>query len=341
MQVNFSNSNISIFQLPEVNFERSGNAFKLSDAIINLQNLNVELPEKTGTKSFSSESVVEKRRILQRTLNLQDAASSLLSHLKINGNTLSGSLASDTSSESLELSFGDEQSSISSVSNLSDIRSGSFKINGILIDIETSSDSLEDIVNRINNSNSGVEASYDYADQTLTISSLDRNQILLENGSSNLFTALNLHEGYISGNDSNDEEAISIDSETQLYFKRFAGRFNQLMNSDFRLAEKETLKDSIIDYIKDSINTYIDSNFTSGKARLESNVELTLDSQNALFSNYTISFEEADNPQKFIQFLTSGNGMLSPFVSLIDNDTQLKQSLDGRQNNSVIISTKI
>ena len=341
MQINFNHSSIPIFELTDLNFETTDNEFNLSQAIVDLQSLDLVTPESNGITSFSSESVAEKRRILQRSLNLQDAAGALISHLKTNGSTLSGSLASDTSSESLVLTFGDEQSSIDSISNLSELRSGSFKINGVVIEIDTSSDSLEDIIDRINNSSAGVSASYDYSDQTVTISSLERNQILLENGSSNLFTGLNLHEGYISGNVSNDEESISVDSQTQLYFKRFAGRFNSLMNSDFNLAEKQTLRDSILDYVKDSIIKHIDNSFSSGKVRLESNIELNINYQKASFGTSTISFEDNDSPLKFTQLLTSEDGILSPFISLIDNDQKLQNSLNIGSNTSVIISTRI
>ena len=342
MQVNFNNAEITMLQTPEVNTSGTSNELNLSSAILNLQNLNISEPAKTGVTSFSSEAISEKRRILQRALNLQDAADSLLSHLKSNSSSLSGSLATDTSSESLAITFGEEENTINSVGSLSNLSSGSFSINGIAISINTEDDSLIDVLNRINTAEAGVQASYDYAEQTVTIKSLNQNQILLENGSSNFFSGLNLHEGYIAGDITNNEESVSLDSKTQLYFSRFATRFNRLLNSDFALAEENDFRDALIQTAQNSIRNFIDGSFSTGEVHLNSSIKMNINSELANFLNSTIEFDEEDNPNNFLNFLSSPNGLVSPFVSLTEsNNNQLKESLSSKSNGGLIISTQI
>lgn len=273
-------------------------------------------------------------------MNVQDAASTLLNYLKSNGSSLSGSLASDTSESSLELTLGEEEDAINSVTNLSNISSGSFQINGVSIKINVDTDSLNNIIDRVNNAETGAQLSYNYSDQTITISSLYRNQILLQNGSSNFFSGLNLHEGYISGDVSNNEESIVISPETQLHFNRFASRFNRLMNSDFMLAEEEGFRDALIKAAKNSVRDFIDKNFSSGEIRLESNVRMTINSDAANFLSSSISFEDADTPLDFFNLLTSSKGIISPFTSLTNNN-QLKESLSQSSKNGLIISSQL
>ncbi|MCH2208955.1 MAG: hypothetical protein MK132_24260 [Lentisphaerales bacterium] len=342
MQVNFNPAEIAIFQLPETPPVNQTNSFNLSNAILDLQNINSIQPDNVGVTRISSETISEKQRILQRALNLQDAASTLLNHLKSNGSTLSGSLARDTSETSLKLALGEEENTISSVSNLSNLSSGTFQINGMTIAVDIDKDSILDVLERANNASTGTQLSYNYSDQTVSISSLNKNLILLQNGSSNFFSGLNLHEGYISGDLNNNEEAISVTPDTQLHFKRFTSRFNRLMNSNFDLAKEEDFRDTLAQAAKNSVRNFIDNNFSSGDVRLESDVRMSINSQTVNFLNSTISFEDNDSPISIFNFLSSAEGILSPFVSLTNsNNTQLKESLTISTNNSLIISTEI
>lgn len=60
MQVHFNNSEIAIFQLPKENELGQTNSFDLSDAILDLQKLEIDEPKTVGITSFSTETISEK-----------------------------------------------------------------------------------------------------------------------------------------------------------------------------------------------------------------------------------------------------------------------------------------
>ncbi|MCM8533897.1 MAG: hypothetical protein NE330_22230, partial [Lentisphaeraceae bacterium] len=195
---------------------------------------------------------------------------------------------------------------------------------------------------KVNNKEIGVELSYDPADQTVTIKSLSKNSMLLEDGSSNFFSALGLHEGIISGDTQNDEETVAVDSETQLHFNRFTSRFNRLMSSNFTLANQQDFQKAMVSLTKNSINKFIDSNFSSGEIRLESNVTMNVSSQGAHFLSSSISFEEQDTASDFLAFLNSNNGLISQLASLSNTPNMVDIPKPFVNNkNAFIISTKV
>jgi hypothetical protein len=341
MQVNFNNVNTqNIFE--DFNSEDNNVNLNLSQSIIDLQKVGAYEINTVDSNASISAATTEKRRIFQRVLNLQDAASDLRSYIREFGNELTGTKATDTSTDSIDISFGDEKSAITSVTNLSSLTSGTFSINGVQITVDTDTDSIIDVLDKINDSDAAVKATYDYSEQTVSITSLRNRQMLLETGSSNFLSSANLHEGYIAGDLSNSEEEFLKNSPIQTLFSRFTGRFNRLMNSNFELAEGSTFKEALVDLSKDAVKQFIDPDFNSGIARLASDIKLNFDSGSATFLNSTISFQDDDNSFNFYNFLSSSKGLLSPLVSLTKQaDSQLQRSLSSDQSVSLIINKTI
>ncbi|MHC4853319.1 MAG: flagellin hook IN motif-containing protein [Planctomycetota bacterium] len=94
----------------------------------------------------------------------------------------------------------DLETALSQVGALSGISDGNFKINGINFDVDTSADTLTDIVDRINASGAGVTAAYDQATDKFTVTSDSAGvDLTLEDGTSSFFTGVNITTGTISG----------------------------------------------------------------------------------------------------------------------------------------------
>lgn len=74
------------------------------------------------------------------------------------------------------------------------VTSGTFKVNGITISIDTATDSLADVVQRINDSDAGVMASYDTATDSIRVVSetLGSRTIRFESGTSNFLDITHL-----------------------------------------------------------------------------------------------------------------------------------------------------
>ena len=96
--------------------------------------------------------------------------------------TITSGNAQHESISALNLSSG----SASSISELANITDGNFTINGKQITVDTGSDTLDSIINKINSADPNVTASYNSSTQKFELSST--NDIVLSNGSSNFLT---------------------------------------------------------------------------------------------------------------------------------------------------------
>ena len=85
------------------------------------------------------------------------------------------------------------------------VTSGSFRVNGVTITIDAATDSISDVLGRINNSDAGVTASYDTASDTVRVVSetLGSRTIAFESGTSNFLDVTNLTTAaQVAGSDS-------------------------------------------------------------------------------------------------------------------------------------------
>lgn len=316
--------------------------FNITQSLLELSELEITTPEKVGVTMLSSSLIEERRKILQRGLNLEDAASSLQSFLKENGHNASTVKATLSSDTALDLSLDDFQSTTSSISELSGISTGSFQINGVNFQVDTSSESLEDIVEKINNSNAGVKASFDFSEGELTITSLRDKPMLLLNGSSNFFSTTNLKDGYIAAEKSDTLQNFLESDSLQTRFSRFSSRFNRLMSVDFEAARMTAFKSNIDSLLQTSVNTHFGEEFNSGTIRLGSNVELTLNSEHTKFTKSKIAFTSADTPSDFFDFLEASNGILGSLASFSGNESEkLIENINANSGGSLIFQRKI
>jgi len=81
---------------------------------------------------------------------------------------------------------------IDDASELDGIVSGSFSINGTSLSVDTSADSLDDVIERINDADLGVTASFD---SSTGLVRLTGGTFTLDDGDSNLFSALGIDNG--------------------------------------------------------------------------------------------------------------------------------------------------
>lgn len=91
-------------------------------------------------------------------------------------------------------SHDDRTRVIASVTALSAISSGTFGINGVTFNVDVGTDSLNDVLTRINESTANVSASIT-ATNGLRVVSTGGGQMTLDDGSSNLFSALGITAG--------------------------------------------------------------------------------------------------------------------------------------------------
>lgn len=316
--------------------------FDITQSLLELSELEITTPEKVGTTLLSSSMIDERRKLLQRGLNLEDAATTLQNFLKENGRSASSSKASISSDTAIDLTLNESTSSIASVSDLSEISTGSFTINGVDFQVDTTSDSLEDIMSKINTANAGVKASFDFSKGELSIQSLRNKPMLILNGSSNFLTATNLKEGFIVADKSETLKNFLESDSLQTRFSKFTSRFNRLMNIDFETARVRAFKSNVDNLLRTGVESHFGEIFNSGTLRLGSNVELTLNSEHTKFTKSKIAFNSDDTPSNFFHFLESANGILGALSSLSGGESKsLIENISLNSNVGLIIQKKI
>lgn len=85
---------------------------------------------------------------------------------------------------------------LAEVGAFSAVQSGSISVNGVAIDIDVDTDSLNDIIDRISASEAGVQASFDSSSQRVSVSAESTaSQMELSGGGTQFFTAVGISEG--------------------------------------------------------------------------------------------------------------------------------------------------
>lgn len=86
--------------------------------------------------------------------------------------------------------------SLAEVDRFSMVQSGSFSVNGVSIDIDVNTDSLNDVLDHISASGADVDASFDNTTQRVTVrAESTASQMELYNGATHFFTAVGISEG--------------------------------------------------------------------------------------------------------------------------------------------------
>ncbi|MFH1998443.1 MAG: hypothetical protein ABIK28_02130, partial [Planctomycetota bacterium] len=165
---------------------------------------------------------------------------------------------SSVSSKS-SLGFSDLSSDISEISQLSGVKSGTFSINDVTFSVDTNHNSLGDIISDINNSTAGVKASFNAAESKIQIRSVGAwEQFTLSDGTSGLFTELNVTEG-AHGSANVPEMQKFIQSEKfGKDLADFAKSFQDFFASEFDVVAKDegekaitSLKEAVKDVFKE------------------------------------------------------------------------------------------
>ena len=120
------------------------------------------------------------------TIDVAGDTSNFLAALKISGANLVPGIDPDN------------EKVLDDVGALSSITSGTFRINGQDIAIDPATDSLDDVIARINASSAGATASFDPASRRVLLESRDREAYLtLDGNGTGLFDALRMPEGRV------------------------------------------------------------------------------------------------------------------------------------------------
>lgn len=112
----------------------------------------------------------------------------------------------------------DPATPMAEVESLSAVQNGSISVNGVAIDIDVSTDSLNDILDRITASEAGVTASYDSNSKRVSLISDDsESQLILDSGSTSFFAAVDISdETYEATESAIETQGVKVADVTNL-----------------------------------------------------------------------------------------------------------------------------
>jgi len=112
----------------------------------------------------------------------------------------------------------DPATPLAEVESLSAVQSGSISVNGVSIDIDVDTDSLNDILDRITASEAGVTAGYDSSSKRVSLVSNDsESQLILDSGSTNFFPTVDISNGTYEATESSFEtQGVEVADVTNL-----------------------------------------------------------------------------------------------------------------------------
>ena len=198
-----------------------------------------------------------RRDLLRDSLNAKSAMREFERLLKKGQKQVDNSsapLASSNSDrgDSLEGELDDPLSS-----SLPNVASGNIIVMGEKISIDVSTDSINDVINNINNSNAGVTASYNTDTNKFEIT--DDQDFNISNGTSNFFAELDVTTGTI---ESEEEDTQVSFFKTDKFIEAF-NRFNRKMNAFFVTADEVSQKLGIVNEEDDDGETLPDNPYTT------------------------------------------------------------------------------
>lgn len=192
--------------------------------------------------------------------------------------------------DSLESQLNDPLST-----SLPNVSSGNIIVMGENISIDVSTDSINDVIDRINNSNAGVTASYNTTTNKFEIT--DTQDFTISNGNSGFFAELDVTTGTI---ESEEEDTQVTFFKSEKFLEAF-NKFNRKMNAFFETAAEVSTKLGIANEEDDDGETLPDNPFTT---KFKKAVEYAISSQynedfdglgkNRFDFGFTISFSSGD-----------------------------------------------
>jgi hypothetical protein len=185
---------------------------------------------------------------------------------------------------------------LAEVDAFSTVQSGSISVNGVSIDIEVNTDSLNDVLDRITASEAGVTASYDSSVKRVSLTSNDAEiQLTVDSGSTNFFQAVEISDGtYEPVNESIDVQTGGLDAVessdlTVEYAETTVSELSAAADTQEDVAETSTapadskMMGELVNIIADSMNALFDGSAISASSGNETKT-LQNDVRNAVAS---------------------------------------------------------
>jgi flagellar hook-associated protein 2 len=246
----------------------------------------------------------------------------------------------------------DPATPLAEVDAFSTVQSGSISVNGVSIDIDVNTDSLNDVLDRISASAADVSASYDSNTKKVTVSGNDaESQLILDSGSTNFFPAVEITDStYEPVNETVDVQTGGVDTVKSSdlaseYAETYVAELEATTAADQDVAETPVspsdakMLGELVNIIADSMNALFDgsaitSSQSSGTEALQNEVHSAVaswfDSEGSQFStDFGIGFDFEDEDGKVFKFSQADRGRFEDALTTPQSSSAVHQALFG------------
>jgi len=177
------------------------------------------------------------------------------------------------------LEFGasnDSQKDIAAVPQLAGITNGDFEINGVTFQVDTSRDSLGDLIRSINASEAGVTAYYDTSSGKFSVRAQGRRSLALDDGTSGLFGALGIAAGVYRGSPSGRAVSLVDEGGLRRELRGLAESFGKVFEGQvegYAVGAAAVIRGSLVKELEAAFDGALDK---SGGERLRSGLGVDL-----------------------------------------------------------------
>jgi hypothetical protein len=274
---------------------------------------------------FQKQDRNTRRDLLRANLALKNSVVEMQRLIKQGSSqTPSSNTAETKSNNSLGLTAANLDEKLTDVTALSSISDGNFKINGKTIEVDTANDSLNDVLDRINNASTGVTATYNSDTDKIELTSTG--DFVMNNISANFFNGLDINSGTVSAGVEKDHANFYKNSRFTEAFNRFTSRLNTVFNvldqfqgqGEEMEGQGDSYKESLTTATQDAITKTVNSNFSSeGFFRLKTGLTVSFNGENFIeFSTKDFNKNIVDHYDEMEEFFgtTSESGTEGGFL---------------------------
>jgi hypothetical protein len=249
----------------------------------------------------------------------------------------------------------DPATPLAEVDAFSTVQSGNISVNGVSIDIDVNTDSLNDILDRITASAADVTASYDSNTKRVTLSSNDADsQLIVDSGTTDFFPAVEITDGtYEPVNETIDVQTGGVDAVkssdlTSEYAETYITELEANIGKDAGVAETPvTLIDAkmlgdLVNVIADSMNALFDGSASTSSQgtktealqnEVRSAVASWFDSQGSQFStDFGIGFDFEKTQEGVFKFSQADRSQFEAALASPQSAASVHQALFGTES---------
>jgi hypothetical protein len=235
------------------------------------------------------------------------------------------------------------------VDAFSTVQSGSISVNGVSIDIDVNTDSLNDVLDRITASEADVTASYDSNTKKVTLSSNNaESQLILDSGTTNFLPAVEITDGtYEPVNETIDVQTSGVDAVkssdlTFEYAETYIAELEATAGEDRVVAETPTaatdtkMLGDLVNVIADSMNALFDGSGSETEAlqnEVRSAVASWFDSKGSQFNtDFGIGFDFEKTREGVFKFSQSDRSQFEAALASPQSAASVSRALFGTES---------